>query len=89
MQRYNGCMNQEPESIDISQDGGIHHLEDTGVTKGINFLNYHVFSSGGKHLMTGTALGKRNLEFRRAEATSGGWHFKECAGDNCNHESPE
>lgn len=80
-------VSNEPENIDVSSTGDVHHLEDTGVTKGINFIDYHVYGTGGKHLMTGTALGQRNLAFRQAEAASGGFKFKTCTGPDCKHES--
>lgn len=79
--------NESPDVVEMNEVGGMHHLEPQGVTSSLNMLGFHVFSGkpDRKHLFSGTALGRRNLEFRRAEATSGGYQFEECPGKDCPH----
>ena len=82
-------ISDEPDVADVNKVGGVHHLEESGVTSGFNFLPFHVYGHSGKHLFSGEALGQRNLAFRQAEATSGGFGFKACTGPDCKHESME
>lgn len=76
------------EVIHMDDDGQPYHMGSEGVTKGFDMRPFHwVNKETGKAVPMGTmyALGKRNLEFRRAEAEKAGYGFSECVGDNCPH----
>lgn len=78
-------MSKDPEVIDVNAQGGAHHLGDDGVTSGINYRGFHWRNpKSGWVSEPLTALGARNLEFRREEATKNGYEFLEC-GENCPH----
>lgn len=72
--------------IDVS-DKGINTISSEGVTPGIPMSGFHwVNRSTGKDVMGRMmALGKRNMEFRRAEAEKSGYDFLECPGSECPH----
>lgn len=71
-------MQEEPEIIDVSEKG-FTTLSSEGVTPG--FPKTYRFSwlhpkTGEAIIKSAYAIGKRNLEFRRAEAEKSGYVFK-------------
>lgn len=70
--------NEESDIIDVN-DGKVTHIESSGVTSGINMIPFHWMNRQTNKAipMTMYALGKRNLEFRRAEATKAGYTLME------------
>ena len=76
----NASEGNDPSIIDVS-DKGINVMDESGVS---GMIPFHVTLKTGKQ-MPFTALGKRNLEFRRHEATKGGWTMDECSKGGCTH----
>jgi hypothetical protein len=77
--------NEEPDIVD-AQDGEIYTLSPEGVSKGMipfHFLDRKTGTTSIKEPFM--ALGRRNLEFRRAEAEKAGFDFTECSGEGCPH----
>ena len=73
--------------IEFDKSGDIHHIQESGVTRGLDTIPFHwVNRQTGRSAFPSAmlALGRRNLEFRRAEADKAGYDFVEC-GDNCPH----
>lgn len=71
-------MQEEPETINVS-DKGFHTISSEGVTEGLpeTYRFSWVHPHTGKEFLRGSyAIGRRNLEFRRAEAEKNGYIFK-------------
>ena len=67
-------------------DKGVHTLSSEGVTKGFPFKGFHWRNpSTGWTSERFTAMGQRNLEFRRAEAQKNDFDFVECHDKECKH----
>lgn len=80
-------MSDEPDIV-TAEGGEIHHIEPTGVSRGINAIPFHwINRKTGKSVFPSAmfALGNRNLEFRRAEAEKAGYEFNVCSGPDCPH----
>ena len=64
----------------------LYSMDKEGVRQGIDFRTFYFKSrQNGKMVGPFTALGKRNLEFRRAEAEKANFDFHECPGGECTH----
>lgn len=58
------------------ENGKPYTLEPEGVTSGLNFIQFHWRNrTTGKTHGPFTALGRRNLAFRKAEAEKAGYEF--------------
>ena len=73
--------------VEFDKEGNLYHMQESGVSKGLDVTPFHwVSRETGKSLLPEPfyALGRRNLEFRRAEADKAGVDLVEC-GENCPH----
>lgn len=73
--------------IEFDEEGNLNHIQESGVSRGLDAVPFHwVNRQTGKSPLPEPfyALGRRNLEFRRAEAEKAGYDFVEC-GENCPH----
>jgi hypothetical protein len=74
---FSGDKSEEPPTTVHMEDGQPYTLDSEGVTKGIQMIPFHWRNrqTGKPVPVTFFALGKRNLEFRRAEAEKAGYEF--------------
>lgn len=64
----------------------LYSMNKEGVRQGLDSRTFYYKSrQNGKMVGPFTALGKRNLEFRRAEAEKANFDFHECPGGECTH----
>lgn len=74
--------------VEVGEDGSVHHIESSGITAGLNMIPFHhILRTTGKPSKAGMmwALGNRNLEFRREEASQAGYDIQPCTGTDCPH----
>lgn len=74
--------------VEFDKEGNLYHMQESGVSRGLDVVPFHwVNRETKKAVPMGTlyALGRRNLEFRRAEAEKAGYDFAECPGEGCPH----
>lgn len=68
------------------QDGKPYSMSKEGVEEGLGARTFYYKSrQTGKMVGPFMGLGKRNMEFRRAEAEKAGFDFHECPGGTCKH----
>ena len=78
-------MAKDPMNIHMEGDQP-YSMSSEGVEKGTGMRTFYFKSrQTGKMMGPFSALGRRNLEFRRAEAEKGGYEFHECEGGACAH----
>jgi len=84
-------VSNDPDIVDVNKEGEVHTISSSGVSRGLDMIPFHWLSRNPQKMGKATtpepfyALGRRNLEFRRAEAQKAGFDFVECTGDECPH----